>query len=394
MLGSVWICYAPLIDKKRKAIGTRLTMLSANAHERPPIGSLLEALNTVWPESPVPVLVAPLDAEFDDSALQWSAPRNALLEIPSNALLDPRTQSIAQALFRDGKRLVLRGRPEVPLPPALLSCFEYSLIHVSDDRRRWGAQPGAGIVRRIPFIVTGVQSVADAIEVFERDAAACVGWPLDDQSTNKARPLQPGQAVVLELLRLVRDDADLDKIDSTLRRDPALAFKLLRLVNSAAFNLPVQITSFQHAVMMLGYKKLIRWLSLLLATASKDSNTFPLMHASIRRGIFLETIGASSNQAEVRDELFITGAFSLLDRITGAPFPHLFELISLSESIVDAILNRAGPYGSYLTLIEAIERSDPIAIRKQAEELAIPIATCNEALLRSLASAQLLDGEI
>jgi len=394
MLGSVWICYAPLIDKKRKAIGTRLTMLSANSQERPPVGELLEAMNAVWPESPVPVLVAPLDAEFDESALAWSAPRNALLEIPASALLDPRTQSTAQALFRDGKRLVLRGIPEVPLPPALLSCFEYSLIHVSEDRRRWSGQAPAGIVRRIPFIVTGVQSVADAVEVFDRDAAACVGWPLDDQSTNKARPLQPGQAVVLELLRLVRDDADLDKIDSTLRRDPALAFKLLRLVNSAAFNLPVQITSFQHAVMMLGYKKLIRWLSLLLATASKDSNTFPLMHASIRRGIFLETIGASANQGEVRDELFITGAFSLLDRITGAPFPHLFELISLSESIVDAILNRAGPYGTYLTLIEAIERSDPIAIRKQAESLAIPIAACNEALLKSLAAAQLLDGEI
>jgi EAL and modified HD-GYP domain-containing signal transduction protein len=394
LLGSVWICYAPLIDKKRKAIGTRLTMLSANSAERPPLGQLLDALNEVWPESSAPVLVAPLDADFDASSLSWNAPRNALLEIPTNALLDPKTQTVAQNLFKDGKRLVLRGRPDVPLPPALLSCFEYSVIHVSEDRRRWGVQPPPGVVRRIPFIVTGVQSVADAIEVFDRDAAACVGWPLDDQSTNKARPLQPGQAVVLELLRLVRDDADLDKIDATLRRDPALAFKLLRLVNSAAFNLPVQITSFQHAVMMLGYKKLIRWLSLLLATASKDTNTFPLMHASIRRGIFLETIGASASQGEVRDELFITGAFSLLDRITGAPFPHLFELISLSESIVDAILNRAGPYGAYLTLIEAIERSDPIAIRKQAEELAIPIATCNEALLKSLASAQLLDGEI
>jgi EAL and modified HD-GYP domain-containing signal transduction protein len=394
MLGSVWICYAPLIDKKRKAIGTRLTMLSAAAQDRPPIGPLLDQMNEVWPESNVPVLVAPLDADFNESALQWKAPRNALLEIPANALLDPDTQSITQALFRDGKRLVLRGRPDVPLPPALLACFEYSLIHVSEDRRRWGVMPPSGVVRRIPFIVTGVQSVADAVEVFDRDAAACVGWPLDDQTTNKARPLQPGQAVVLELLRLVRDDADLDKIDATLRRDPALAFKLLRLVNSAAFNLPVQITSFQHAVMMLGYKKLIRWLSLLLATASKDTNTFPLMHASIRRGIFLETIGASATQGEMRDELFITGAFSLLDRITGAPFPHLFELISLSESIVDAILNRAGPYGNYLTLIEAIERSDPIAIRRQAEALAIPISVCNEALLKSLAAAQLLDGEI
>jgi len=62
-------------------------------------------------------------------------------------------------LFRDGKRLALRGRPDVALPPALLSCFEYSLIHISDDRRR-GADytPPAGVSRRIPFIITGVQT--------------------------------------------------------------------------------------------------------------------------------------------------------------------------------------------------------------------------------------------
>lgn len=395
VLGTLSICYAPLIDKKRKALGTRLTMLATNPNDRPPIGQVLEALNMVWPESRAPVLVAPLDAEFDESALDWDPPSNAILEIPTLALRDPRTQTVAQALFRDGKRLALRSRPEVALPPALLSCFEYTLIHISDDRRR-GADSGppSTVTRRIPFIITGVQTVTDVEAAFERGAAASVGWPLDDVTQKAARPLQPGQAVVLELLRLVRDDADIAKIDATLKRDPALAFKLLRLVNSAAFGLPVQITSFQHAVMMLGYKKLMRWLSLLLATASKDSNTLPLMHASIRRGMFLENIGADENQAELRDELFITGAFSLLDKITGAPFAHLFELISLSESIVDAIVRHSGPYAPYLTLIEAIERSDPIGIRKQADALALPIGACNQALLKAMASAELLDADI
>jgi c-di-GMP phosphodiesterase len=395
VLGTLSICYAPLIDKKRKAIGTRLTMLAGNQQDRPPIGQVLEALNTVWPESAAPVLVAPLDAVFDESVLDWDSPSNAILELPSAALHDPATQTIAQSLFRDGKRLALRNRPEVALPPPLLSCFEYTLIHISDDRRRKGdAGPPAGIARRIPFIITGVQTVADVDAAYERGAAASVGWPLDDVAQKSARPLQPGQAVVLELLRLVRDDAEISKIDATLKRDPALAFKLLRLVNSAAFGLPVQITSFQHAVMMLGYKKMMRWLSLLMATASKDSNTFPLMHASIRRGMFLENIGAEENQTELRDELFITGAFSLLDRITGAPFEHLFELISLSENITDAIVRRNGPYAPYLNLIEAIERSDPIGIRKQADALALPIGVCNEALLKSMNSAELLDADI
>jgi EAL and modified HD-GYP domain-containing signal transduction protein len=398
VLGTLSICYAPLIDRKRKAIGTRLTMLSTRPQERLHVGRVLDSLNSVWPEASGPVLIAPLDASLDESAFGWQAPKNAILEVPAVSLRDPEVQGVAQRLFRDGKRLALRGRPEVPLPPALLACFEYALIHQSEDRRRSvdGAPTAApaGVSRRIPFIVTGVQTVADVDAAFERGATASVGWPLDDAQHRQVRPLQPGQAVVLELLRLVRDDAELSQIDATLKRDPALAFKLLRLVNSAAFGLPVQITSFQHAVMMLGYKKMMRWLSLLLATASKDANTFPLMHASIRRGLFLEYIGASDSEAELRDELFITGAFSLLDRITGAPFEQLFELIALSENVVDAIVRRGGPYAPYLALIESIERSDPIAIGKHIDALAIPVAACNQALLRAMSAANTLDSDL
>jgi EAL and modified HD-GYP domain-containing signal transduction protein len=397
-LGTLSICYAPLIDSKRKAIGTRLTMLSTKPQDRLPIGHVLSTLNNVWPESSAPVLVAPLDAEFDDSILDWEAPKNAILEIPSVNLRDPDAQLHAQQLFRDGKRLAIRGRPDTPLPPSLLSCFEYSLIHIAEDRRVLAnGQPKPeppGVSRRIPFIITGVQTVADVDAAFTRGATASVGWPLDDAQHRQARPLQPGQAVVLELLRLVRDDAELPKIEATLKRDPALAFKLLRLVNSAAFGLPVQITSFQHAVMMLGYKKMTRWLSLLLATASKDSNTFPLMHASIRRGLFLEFLGAGEGQSELRDELFIAGAFSMLDRITGAPFPQLFELIALPENVIDAIVHKKGPHAPFLTLIEAIERSDPIGISRQVDALAVPIGACNQALLKAMSTANSLDADI
>ena len=398
VLGTLSICYAPLIDAKRKAIGTRLTMLSTKPQERVPIGNVLSTLNNVWPDANAPVLVAPLDAEFDRSMLEWDAPKNAILEIPSVNLRDPDAQLHAQQLFRDGKRLAIRGRPDTPLPPSLLSCFEYSLIHIAEDRRiqaNGQAKPEPpGVSRRIPFIITGVQAVADVDAAFTRGATASVGWPLDDAQHRQARPLQPGQAVVLELLRLVRDDAELTKIESTLKRDPALAFKLLRLVNSAAFGLPVQITSFQHAVMMLGYKKMMRWLSLLLATASKDANTFPLMHASIRRGLFLEFLGATEGQTELRDELFITGAFSMLDRITGAPFPQLFELIALPENVIDAIVHKKGPHAPFLTLIEAIERSDPIGISRQVDALAVPIAACNQALLKAMSTANSLDADI
>ncbi|MEG1970167.1 MAG: HDOD domain-containing protein [Burkholderiaceae bacterium] len=397
-LSSLSICYSPLIDRGRKAMGTRLTMLSLRPQDRPRLGDMLTELNEIWPEASAPVLVAPLDAVFDASLLEWKSPHNALLEVPCAALSDPATQQLLQQARRAGLRMVLRGRSEVPLPPALVECFEYSLIHIADDRRVTSSGQmlpvPTGITRRVPYIISGVQTVADVDACYERGAAASVGWPLEDITQVQPRALQPGQAVVLRLLRLVRDDADINDIDAALKQDPALAFKLLRLVNSAAFGLSVQITSFQHAVMMLGYKKMMRWLSLLMTTASKDANTAPLVHASIRRGLFLEYVAGDDADNETRDELFITGAFSLLDRITGATFPQLFELIALSDNVTDAICEHEGPHGPYLGLIEAIERGDPIAIRRATEALALPVSDCNRALLRALAAAQSLDGEI
>ncbi len=398
ILGNLAICYAPLINKHRRAIGTRVTTLSMQGASKLPIGELLIALNEIWPEASAPVLIAALDADFDQSAHDWDPPKNALLEIPGAMLRDPVLQSLTQEMFRDGKRLALRGRSDVALTPALLSCFEYALIHISEDRRHNLdgtpiAAPG-GVTRRVPFIITGVQTVGDVDAAFGRGAMASVGWPLDDAQHRESRPLQPGQATVLELLRLVRDDAPVSKIEDTLKRDPAIAFKLLRLVNSVAFGLPVQIKSFQHAVMMLGYKKMMRWLSLLMATASKDANAFPLMHASIRRGLFLEYVGGEEVDTETRDELFITGAFSLLDRIVGAPFEQLLQLIALPENVVDAIARREGPHANYLSVIEAIERADPVGLAKHLDELALPVWMCNEALLRALAAANTLDSEI
>lgn len=397
---SLAICYAPLIDRKRRAVGTRLTLVNTQHTIRPSVGEILGALNEVWPDLNVPLMVAPLDSALDESVEHWAPPKNAVLEVPGPALNDPEIQAMAQRLFRDGKRLALRGRSDTPLPPALLSCFEAAVIHISEDRRT--TPDGKAIVpseqvralRRMPFIITGVSSVADVEWAYERGAVASVGWPRDDSNDRAMRSLQPGQTVIIDLIRLVQEDAPAAKIDAVLKRDPALAFKLLRLVNSAAFGLPVQVTSFQHAVMMLGYKRLMRWLSLLLATASKEINTFPLMHASLRRGLFLENIGAIDHDVAVRDELFITGAFSMLDRITGAAFEHLFGMISLPEAVVDAVIRREGPYAPYLNLIEAIEDSDPISIVRQLDALAMPVGPCNDALLKALSAANIIENEL
>lgn len=398
-LATLSICYAPLIDKHRRAVGTRLTMLSARAPDYLPVGHILEQLNEVWPESDASVLLAPLDATFDESLLTWRAPPNALLEVPTIALRDPDLQRLVQRAFRRGIRMALRGRPDVPLPPALVRCFEYSLIHVSEDRRRLKdgrtrpAPPNA--VRRMPFVTTGVRRVADIDEAYQRGAMASVGWPMDDTEQRPNCRLRPDQGNLLELLRVASDHPDTGTIAQGIRRDPVLAFKLLRMVNSDAFETSEPVASIQRAVQVLGREKTLRWLTLSLESAGEHLNALPLVRAATLRGLFLENLSSfvPTMDATTRDELFVTGAFSLLDRITGTPIPRLMGPVGMGGKVTDAIVHRQGPYAPYLAVIESIERSDPMAIRRHLDALGIPIFDCNQALMRALAATQKLDAE-
>ena len=398
-LATLSICYAPLIDKHRRAVGTRLTMLSARNPDYLPVGHILRQLNTVWPQSDAPILIAPLDATFDESLLDWRAPANALLEIPTIALRDPEMQRLVQRARRRGIRMALRGRPDVPLPPALTACFEYSLIHIAEDRRRLKdgrarrAPPNA--VRRMPFVTTGVRRVVDLDEAYERGAMASVGWPIDDTEQRPNCRLRPDQGNLMELLRVASERPDLDAIAQRVRRDPVLAFKLLRMVNSGAFESAAPVTSIRRAIHVLGRDKTLRWLSLSLESSGEHVNALPLMRAATLRGLFLEQLAGTvpASGEDVRDELFVAGAFSLLDRITGAAIPRLLGPVVMGSRVTDAIVHRRGPYAPHLALIEAIERSDPMAIRRHADAMGLPIFDCNQALLRALAMTQKIDAE-
>ena len=398
ILGSLSISYAPLIDRERRTFGTRLTMLAVKPSDRLPVGLILEQLNGLWPESRALVLMAPLDAQLDDSLLDWQTPPNAVVEIPAIALRDPSMQGLVQRARRAGIKMALRGRPDVPLPPALLDCFSYAMIHITEDRRRRSdgsnAPPPPGVMRRMPFIIAGAFRVDELEAAYSRGAVASVGVPLDEAHPTIERPPQPSQQAVLELLRLAHERADIDVIESAIKRDTALAFELIRFVNSAAFAVPMHVGSVKRAVMALGHAKLTRWLSRMLRVSTFNADALPLMHAGTRRGLFLEHLASCNAEgAELRDSLFQTGAFSLLDRITGTAFARLLQHAQLAPSVSAALVERTGPCAPYLSLAEAIERNDPVMSKKQREALDISLLDCNVALLRALSAAQTVHAE-
>jgi EAL and modified HD-GYP domain-containing signal transduction protein len=81
-----------------------------------------------------------------------------------------------------------------------------------------------------------------------------------------------------------------EKLEAVVRNDPTLAFRLMRYLNSPGFGLSVEISSFRHALMILGYQRLKRWLALLVTSAIDDPDMKPLMQLAVRRGLLMEEI--------------------------------------------------------------------------------------------------------
>lgn len=424
VLGQLVLGYSPIIDRQRAVVATRLTLFPARPDVAPDVSALLQTLQRVWPapaaSGEIQLTLRPLQPR-ESSARAGDAPASALtpvslnlagealldavmhatpaphlmIEVPAFMATEAAHAQALQALRAAGAVLLIKGRPLVPVAPEVLACFSHAVVEAAEDRRTTApASPG---VRQVSTVQAGVRTSAEADAAFQRGAVAVLGWPFDD-----ALPAGSGRGkvatdiqVVMELIQGVDREASVSQLEAVLKRDPTLAFRLLRYLNSPAFGLSAEITSFGHAIMMLGYARLKRWLALLLASSSKGANARPLMFAAVRRGLMMEELGRAQSDAEMRGEMFICGVFSLLDQLLQQPFGELLKSVPVPERVKQTLLAddpAGGPFGPYLELVRAIERESLLDIRESSERLLLGPGEVNRALLAALSQARQLDG--
>ncbi len=389
ILNHVVLGYSPMIDRERVITATRLTVFPARADTPLDAGALLAAVAEVWPEGAGRVSLNVVSESLLHDLMLAKPSANLMLEVPAFMAADIAHSEAINTLFGRGNTLLLKGRPLTELPRAVLPCFKHSIIDVQDERRS-DAPPPPGVTRQITHVQAGVRTLAELEASFQRGAVAVLGWPIDDaiQANGKART--PDLNVIVELMRRIDNEAPIEKLEEAITLDPTLAFKLLRYINSPAFGLRVEVSSFRHALMLLGYQRLKRWLALLLASASKERDMKPVMFAALRRGLLMEELVRASvggTDEQMRSEAFICGVFSLLDRMLGEPFSKLLQSVPVPETVRTALVDGQGPFHPFLQVVHAVENESIYDIRESAERLLLGEAAINRATLRALASA-------
>lgn len=204
----------------------------------------------------------------------------------------------------------------------------------------------------------------------------------------KARSLHPSQAVVMQLIDLLREGADTAEVEQLLKKDPSLSFNLLRFINTSGMGLSCEVTSLRHALMILGPERLFRWAALLMTMSRTDGAAPAVATAAIVRGRLMELLGAELLPAEDCDNAFVVGVFSLLGDMLDMSLEDALATIAVPQAVADALLRREGIFAPLLALTQACESSDEQSFAQAATELQLSSRQVNWAHLQALVWAE------
>jgi len=393
-----FIVREPLLDPKQRVIGYELSW--QHKENEPVTDAALEALIGFVAENVnddehgwlLKDKILFLDAVPDmlsTDALFAMPPERTVLTMKATDLADADVLSAVQGLRAGGVGISIRDGDLAHLGSNLAMSASYIEVRFA------GADVGAQARTYAAAKQSNVRMVGRPVATWE-DFDTCAALGLDafvgklhltPRPGAPVKGMNPAQTIILQLMQMVQKNEDIPKIESVLKRDPALSYKMLRFINSAGFGATREIQSLRQAITMMGYAPMYRWLTLLLATASTSGYSPVLMETAVIRGRLAELLGHKALPRGEGENLFVAGMFSLLDRLLGLPMQEVLDTIQLPDEVVRALLTRGGMYGPYLALAEACELNSNL-VASLASGLGIHPVDVNKAHLQALAWAQ------
>jgi c-di-GMP-related signal transduction protein len=181
-----------------------------------------------------------------------------------------------------------------------------------------------------------------------------------------------------------KNDFKFHRLEDMISRDVIVSYKLLRYINSAYYRRLNEISSIHQALVMLGEKRIRRFMSLLAMTNLASDKPHELIRTSIIRAKFCETVGEMSPLNVSPDELFTLGLFSLIDAILDDSMENLMAKLPLSEAIKGALISEQGPLCDYLSLSKHYEMGAWGRVSEMAESLGLKEKTLPQGYLAAV----------
>lgn len=314
-------------------------------------------------------------------------PSQLVVEILEDMVIDDSTIAAIIKLKKAGYRIALDDYVYADHHTELLTLADFIKIDVLNQP--W--QSVLNLVSRLRGMKT--QLLAEKVETPEM-FQDCLrlgftlfqGYFLARPQIVKGRKLSSNQQTALQLMAALRKtDITMREVEALIQTDAMLALKVLRMVNSAMFNLNREIDSIQRATSLLGLDR-IRSLAQMIILSGLDAKPKSLFASTLLRArlgqVMAEMVGGSTVNA---DSQFTAGLLSTLDAYLDMDMGDILKGLPISAGLKSAILNHEGTSGMLLDTAVAFDQAALERIDwSQLSELGIASTAARDLYIDSL----------
>ena len=239
---------------------------------------------------------------------------------------------------------------------------------------------------RIKFLAEKIETKADFEHAKEWGCTYFQGFFFSIPEVLSVHDIQPLKFQYLRLIKEVNEkEIDFEHISDIVSKDVSLSYKILKLINSAAFGFRNRITSVRQALVILGTREVRKWVSLIAFKGIGEGQTDELIQLSLVRAKFSETLSASSPYRDKAEELFLMGLFSSLDALMHRPMEEVLNDLPIPDEVRNALLTKDGLFGEFYKLILDYEKGDWDKVTKYGEHMGLECKNISKSYLDAVA---------
>jgi len=301
----------------------------------------------------------PVDRELLLSgAIPDLARKQVVIELEPGSEPDPQYDRAVLNLMKDGYRICLGGFSYSPRYDNLLKMAQIVKLDVRRfDDAQLQQQLDLITPLKVALLAEGIEQFSQLERCVEMGFRLYQGSFLSKPKRVEGRRVSANQVTLMQLIQeLQSPTATPEKLEALILRDPVLTFKLLRIVNSAAYTLVRKVDSIAQAVVLLGLEQVRKWATLIAMSANRDKPE-ELARQLLIRGHMSELIAEGTNRPNT-SSYFMAGMMSGLHAMLDIDQEALLEQVSLADDIKQAIRDGSGPIGAVLSNVIHYESGD------------------------------------
>jgi EAL and modified HD-GYP domain-containing signal transduction protein len=285
-------------------------------------------------------------------------PERVVIEVLESTVVDDKLIKALRKLRTQGYTIALDDWMAFSKLQPLLGVADLVKIDVQAfDPKRLAAEVGWLRTYGVQLVAEKVETYAELRRCRDLGFEFFQGFFLSRPEILRRTAVPPNQLETLELITHMQNpNVEIEELADIIRRDVALSYKLLRVVNSAYYSLPRTVHSIKDAIVLLGTRHISSWISLInLAKIARKPQELTI--TALVRARMCELVAEVSGRYD-HETFYTIGLFSVLDALLDVPLKQALEALPLSDEVREAILEGTGPMGETLRGVVAFERAD------------------------------------